>query len=210
MKKNNGLTSSVTKIMGYIFGVLVVCFSGYNTWELLYTSNNNLIIATLGLILFEGGLIYWWLVFQNGADGLPQMAISVLVFGLCLTGVIIANGVELGAFELSLDSHLPQQLTVGALIVQLIAKLVYPLVSPETSRKISTKILEGQLIRKAEEKLGDKMALVADDIAEKMSTIAQENLLLSIGHSAKQQVITPIAQKQDGGGAIEGETSFLE
>jgi len=192
MKKNNGLGSTITKILGYIFAVLVVCFSSYNTFQLLHTSSGNLIIATLGLVLFEGGMIYWWLVFQNGSEGLPQMGIAVFVFALCLLGVIIMNMVELGAMQLALDSHLPNQLTVGALIIQLIAKLVFPLVSPETARKIRTKILEGQLISRAETMLDSKMALVADDIAEKMSDVARDNLLLSIGHATTQQKIQPL------------------
>lgn len=192
MKKNNGLSSTITKILGYIFSVLVILFSSYNTFQLLHTSSGNLIIAVLGLVLFEGGMVYWWLVFQNGAEGLPQMGIALLVFALCLLGVVIASGVELGAVQLSLDSHLPQQLTVGALVVQLIAKMVYPLVSPETSRRIKTKILEGQLISKAETKLDGKMAELADDIAEKMSENAKDNLLLSIGHTSGKQTIRPL------------------
>ena len=120
------------------------------------------------------------------------MGIALLVFALCLLGVVIASGVELGAVQLSLDSHLPQQLTVGALVVQLIAKMVYPLVSPETSRRIKTKILEGQLISKAETKLDGKMAELADDIAEKMSENAKDNLLLSIGHTSGKQTIRPL------------------
>ena len=198
--KNNGLTATVTKLMGYVFTVLVIGFSSYNTWELLHKSSGNLLIATLGLVLFEGGLIYWWLVFQNGSEGLPQMAISAVVFTLCLTGVVIANMVELGAYQLTLDSHLPQQLTVGALIVQLVSKLVFPLVSPETARKIRTKILEGQLIAKSETKLDGKMALVSDEIAERLSDIARDNLLLSLGHTtttktSKEKAFTELPTK---------------
>ena len=215
MKKNNGLGSTVTKIIGYIFAVLVVCFSSYNTFELLHKSSGNLVIAVLGLALFEGGMLYWWLVFQNGSEGLPQMAISLLVFGLCLLGVIVANTVELGAYELALDSHLPQQLTVGALIIQLVAKLVSPLVSPETARKIKTKILEGQLIAKAETMLDGKMSLVADDIANKMSDNARDTLLLSLGHTTGQKIqpIAPTATvTPEKNAVIEGETgdNFLE
>ena len=217
MKKKNGLSSTVTKIFGYVLASLIVCFSGYNTFRLLHESSNNLIIATLGLVFFEGGMLYWWLTFQHGSDGLPQMSISLLVFALCLLGVIVANAVELGAYQLSLDSHLPNQLTVGALIVQLVAKLVFPLVSPETARKIKTKILEGQLMSRAETMLDSKMNLVSDDIAEKMSDNARDNLLLSLGHTTghKVQPIAPtvatvaVTEKND---VIEGQTgdNFLE
>ena len=217
MKKKNGLSSTVTKIFGYILATLIVLFSGYNTFRLLHESSGNLIIATLGLVFFEGGMLYWWLNFQHGSDGLPQMAISLLVFALCLLGVIVANAVELGAYELALGSHLPQQLTVGALIVQLVAKLIFPLVSPETARKIKTRILEGQLMARAETMLDSKMNLVSDDFAKKMSDNARDNLLLSLGHTTGQK-IQPVAtapavtSKEN---VIEGETgkpgdNFLE
>ena len=213
MKKNSGLTNTITKMLGYVFGGLVIMFSSYNTFELLHKSSGNLIIAVLGLVLFEGGMVYWWLVFQNNSEGLPQMGIALTVFALCLTGVVIANMVELGAVQLSLDSRLPQQLTVGALIVQLVAKMINPLVSPETARKIKTKILEGQLISKAESMLDAKMSLVADEIAEKMSDSARDTLLLSIGHTTSKEKLTTLpTQKTVTDAVIEGQTgdNFLE
>ena len=57
MKKKNGLTSMITGILGYILATLIVCFSGYNTFRLLYDSSGNLLIATLGLVFFEGGML---------------------------------------------------------------------------------------------------------------------------------------------------------
>ncbi len=209
MKKNNGLSSTITKIFGYILATLIVLFSGYNTFRLLHESSGNLVIASLGLVFFEGGMLYWWLCFQHGSDGLPQMSIALLVFALCLLGVVVANAVELGAYELTLGSRLPQQLTVGALIVQLVAKLVFPLVSPETARRIKTRILEGRLLVQAETMLDSKMNLLSDDIAEKMSDNARDNLLLSLGHTTGNKVQQIATVSND---VIEGQVGgdFLE
>lgn len=189
MKGNNhGLSHTINKIMSIFFGIIVVSFSSYNTWSLLNHTSGNILLATLGLILFEGGLIYWWYSFQHGADGLPQMAVSLIVFALCLLAVGIANAIELGAIKLSLDSALPNQLIAVATLIHLIAKMVYPLVSPDTFQRIKTRVLEGKLMQKASVMLDGKMDNLADDIAEKMSDNARDALLLSIGHTSGQKI----------------------
>lgn len=214
MKKNNGLSGTLNKIFGIVFGILVIGFSSYQTFYLLLHTSGNPVIAMIGLILFEGGMLYWLHTFQHGSNGLPQMSISLIVFILCLVGVIIANGIELGAIRLSLDSTLPNQLIVVCVIVHLIAKVTFPLVSPETSQKISNKVLEGKILAKAQTMLDDKMNLVADDIANKIAENAKDNLLLSIGHTTGQKVqpvANAITSKENH--VIEGETTgdnFLE
>ena len=196
MKGNNhGLSHTINKIMSVFFGIIVVCFSSYNTFALLNHTSGNVLLATLGLILFEGGLIYWWYSFQHGADGLAQMSIALIVFGLCLLAVGLANAIELGAIKLSLDSALPNQLIAVATLVHLVAKMVYPLVSPDTFQRIKTRILEGKLMQKANVMLDDKMDNLAEDIANKMSDNARDALLLSIGHTSGQK-IQPIQPSQ--------------
>ena len=213
MNKNAGLSHTINKIASYVFATLVLCFSSYNTWLLLYNTSGSIVIATLGLLLFEGGMLFWWHSFQHGANGLPQMAVSLIVFALCLLAVGAANMIELGAITLGVDSHLPNQLIVGATLIHLTAKMIYPLISPETARAIKTKILEGKLIDKADSMLDSKMSELAEPIAEKMAENAKNALLLSIGYSgtpaALQSVQISTAQnEQQKGGAIEGD--FLE
>lgn len=210
MKKNGGLNGTINKIFGLVFGILVIGFSSYQTFYLLLHTSNNPVIAAIGLILFEGGMLFWLHTFQHGSQGLPQMAISLIVFILCLVGVIVANAIELGAVTLSLDSHLPNQLIVIAVIVHLIAKVTFPLVSPETSQKIGTKVLEGRILTKAQTMLDDKMAVVADDIANKMAETAKDALLLSIGYSDSAKSIRslqplPAAAVARGDGSADAE-----
>ncbi len=216
MNKNKGLSHTINKIASYIFATLVLCFSSYNTWLLLYNTSGSIVIATLGLLLFEGGMLFWWHSFQHGANGLPQMAVSLIVFALCLIAVGAANMIELGAITLGVDSHLPNQLIVGATLIHLTAKMIYPLISPETARAIKTKILEGKLIDKADTMLDSKMGALAEPIAERMAESAKNALLLSIGYSDSTTMIQPAqigtaqnekkeAKKE---GAIEGD--FLE
>ncbi len=213
MNKNKGLSHTINKIASYIFATLVLCFSSYNTWLLLYNTSGSIVIATLGLLLFEGGMLFWWHSFQHGANGLPQMAVSLIVFALCLLAVGAANMIELGAIELGVDSHLPNQLIVGATLIHLTAKMIYPLISPETARAIKTKILEGKLIDKADSMLDSKMSELAEPIAEKIAENAKTALLLSIGYSESTATIQPVPTRQaaaaQSGEVIEG-GDFLE
>ena len=178
-----GLSHTVNKILSVLFGVIVVFFSSYNTWSLLNHTSGNPLLATLGLILFEGGLLYWWFTFQHGAHGLPQMAISLLVFILCMVAVALANAIELGAYRIEVGSVLPNQLIAIATLIHLVAKMVYPLVSPETAQAIKTRVLEGKLIDKASVMLDSKIDNLADEIANRMSDNARDTVLLSFGHT---------------------------
>ena len=54
----NDMAKSVLRFIGYLFGILVLGFTGYQTWSLLYMVRNSTIVATLGLVLFEGSMLY--------------------------------------------------------------------------------------------------------------------------------------------------------
>ncbi len=56
----NDMAKSVLRFLGYLFGILVLGFTGFQTWSLLYTVSNSTIVAILGLVLFEGSMLYWW------------------------------------------------------------------------------------------------------------------------------------------------------
>lgn len=76
----SALFGGMIKMLGVIFAVLVLGFTGFQTWSLLHEVSGNLVISIIGLALFEGGMLYWWAIFQYEAEGLGQLvAPSVLM-----------------------------------------------------------------------------------------------------------------------------------
>ena len=95
------LTQTVLKISGTLFAALLLAFTGFETFMFLWTVTGNPILAAIGLVMFEGGFLFWAFVFMHGAEGSIQMAISLMTSVLCLTGVIVAVGAQLGGIDLA-------------------------------------------------------------------------------------------------------------
>lgn len=160
------LSKSIMSIIGVIFAVVLLLFTGTQTYALLYAVSGSHITAAVGLVLFEAGLIYWWLEFQHDAEGLLQMGIALLMFMVCLLLVTGATALNLGAVEETfLGSDTPAKIITIAALIQLAAKLVYPLVGPERYRQITEKAQEGKILRETHRRFEHKI----DDIARELS-----------------------------------------
>lgn len=144
------LMSGVVNLLGALFGVLVLSFTGYQTWMLLFEVSQNAIVATIGLILFEGGTIYWWSIFKSEAKGIMQMALSLLLFVFGLLLMVGSNGLHLGAIDPTfLGQRTPERLILVAAVISLVGKLLFPLLSPEMTQNIWQRALQGMLLLKA-------------------------------------------------------------
>lgn len=156
------LGKNILKILGTIFALLVIGFTGVQTWSLLYEVSADPVTSTIGLVLFEGGMLYWWFVFQREAEGIFQMALSLLaaIFGLLL--VIGATSLHLGAVEADLlGVHTPARLVTVAAVVNLASKFLFPLFEPQTFELIWERALEGRVMLKAYQQADSKV----DDLA---------------------------------------------
>lgn len=180
----NDMAKTTLKILGYLFTLLVLGFTGYQTWSLLYEVSNNPIVAGLGLALFEGSMIYWWLAFQKEAEGLPQMALSLLValFGLLLVGG--ATALHLGAVGADiLGSETPARLVTLAAIINLVAKFAMPLLHPDVMKTTYRKALTGKVMSQTfaqfETKVKDIATQLAEDVAEDWKEEMRREILAS-------------------------------
>lgn len=162
----NELFKKVIQFMGILFAALVIGFTGYQTYSLLSEVSGNPLIAWLGLALFEGGMLYWWFVFQKEAEGIGQLALSLLLFVFGLALVAGSTGLHLGAIDAgALGANTPAKLVTVAAIINLIGKTLYPIFSPTTFGHIWERALEGVVMAKAYKAAQGK----ADDMAEKLA-----------------------------------------
>lgn len=165
------LHTNILSYIGYAFGALVLVFTAFNTYSLLLAaSGGQHFIAAIGLILFEGGMLFWWWTFQSSADGLPQMALSMImaIFGLMAVGV--ATALHLGAVSPdAFGANTPAKLVSIAAFLNLAAKFLFPLVHPDTATTIQRKALQGkiqaQTFLKFDSKVNEMSGQIADDLA---------------------------------------------
>lgn len=211
------LGKTIVQILGFLFSILVLSFTGYQTWSLLLEVTGNPLIAALGLVLFEGGMLYWLATFKNDAEGVMQMAISLLlfIFGLFLVGG--ATALHLGAVTAdTLGPSTPSKLITIAAILNLLGKTIYPIFAPETFAHVYKRALEGLVMAKAyaaaQDKTDDLAIKLADTIGEEMvrkltvSVLTSQHLAHNAAKILPHAVPAPITA-YDEGEVIEGEVA---
>lgn len=191
--KPGSISAMVINVLGWLFGAIMVAWSGYRSWHILYNtvSNDNsilkVVIPLLGICIFEGGMLYWFFHFVHKAEGTPQKAVAIVTAILDLIFVLIAFGSDVanasGASEL--DKSVPVVLVGAATAVNLIAKIADYLTSPKVL--VSIKIgghtdtitdmamikLEQSIVKLAEEKAEQLAAQLRAEVmknAERMVT----------------------------------------
>jgi len=163
------LSKPVLSIVGILFAMLLLGYTGFQTFSLLLEVSGSPLIAAIGLIMFEAGMIYWWMVFRNDAEGLLQMALSLLVFLACLTFVIMATALKLGAVGADiLGANTPAKIITAAAVIQLTAKLLFPLFHPATLQAIKERVQDGKILGIADEKFDKRVDGIAADYADAM------------------------------------------
>lgn len=166
------LGKKLLNLLGVVFALVLLAFTASQTYALLLEVSGNATTAAIGLALFEGGMIYWWYVFQRGAEGLFQMAIALLMFVLCLGLVIVATALKLGAVDVNLlGQATPAKVITVAVLLQLTAKLLFPLVAPETFNQITERANEGKIMAKAQRLFSAKHDAIANDVADDMAEL---------------------------------------
>ena len=163
------LTKSGLTIVGFLFAILLLAFTGVQTYSLILAITGSAIMAVVGLTMFEGGMLYWWQTFRAQAEGLLQMSLSLLVFLACLLFVVTATALKLGAVDAAiLGVSTPAKLITAAAVIQLTAKLLFPLLHPDVVDAINERVREGKILAAASEKFDKRVDGIADDYTDMM------------------------------------------
>ncbi len=183
---------SVLSLVGPLFALLLLGFTGYQTWTLLLAVSGSPIIATIGLILFEAGMIYWWFVFRTEAEGLPQMALSLMVFLACFVFVGIATALKLGAVDAAvLGEHTPAKIITAAAVIQLAAKLFFPLLHPDVTHAIKERVQDGKIMNLGNNKFDARIDGIADEYADAMVAVRTEQFLNRLNMKYSTRYLLP-------------------
>lgn len=158
-------------IAGGIFGALLLGFTAMETFQFLNGVTDNPVVAVIGLVMFEGGFIYWGVVFKKSAEGLVQMAIALLTSLVDFGAVIVAVALSLGAVDKTvLGDKTASVVVVVAVLVNLSAKFFFSLTDPEVMQNIVKRASSGAAISETfrifQSMVRDKAPLLANKMAE--------------------------------------------
>lgn len=208
---------AVISLLGFLFGLLVLVFTGMQTWLLIYEVTQDAITATVGLVLFEGSTLYWWATFKNHSEGLMQMALSLLLFIFGLLLMVGSNGLHLGAVDATfLGEKTPQRLILLAAIVNLVGKLLFPLFAPIVMQEIWQRALQGMLLARAlmqtEATINKQAQRIAARLGAAMAESVEIDLMTAYQLPHRRQLTTTTTTTNDDnsdgeGTIIEGETT---
>jgi hypothetical protein len=164
------ITAFIAKLVGGIFFLIALVFTGIQTYSLIYDISGNFWTATLGLIMFEFAMIYWWAIFQYSADGIPQLGLSALLTVIALIFVLTATALKLGAVDMQAFGPATANLLVtGAVIANVVGKMLFPLLSQKTMEDIWGRAIQG------------KWVMAAYASAERQSDVHVQRLTDSVG-----------------------------
>lgn len=212
------LFAGMIRLLGVLFAILVLGFTGYQSWSLLYDVSDSAMVATLGLILFEGGMIYWWAVFLRDAEGILQMALSLLLAITSLVLVGLAVALHLGAVDVSMmGPNTPAKLISLAALAHLTGKFLYPIFAPATYENILARALEGVVavrsFSKAEQTVERTSAQMAAIIGNEVARRVQVRMLTQYGLESLVEQIQPViidAEAVDGDGGDAPRRSLID
>lgn len=194
-------------ILGIVFKVGLLVVTAINTYGILYAISQDNLWAAAALILFEGGLIYWWLVFKNDTESsVVQMAISLIMFITCLLLVAAANALHLGAISPDmLGEGTIEKVVIMAVVIQLAASLIYPMVSQEHLSALMTRIAIGLVWARAQSNVMNNL----DHLAEQTQTEIEGRMWRTIQSSINQTANSRLLgeQGQRAHVVIEGQTT---
>lgn len=150
------LAGSIGKILFWIFAVAIFFWTASLSLAALRTIlPNDPVKPFVGLVLTDIGALTWLLVFIGQAQGLPQRAISLIMFIVDLAGVILLSAFELLSSGQQL-ARVPEELgnaviwgVIGLTLVNLAAAYFYHLAEPHTWKSIEFGVLTDRLQKEA-------------------------------------------------------------
>lgn len=159
----------------YIFAALLIAWTAYNTWSLLFQVTASPFIASLGLILFEGGALLWLIIFLLSADGLGQMAVSFITAVFDLILVVLAVALHIGAVDPAAYMTEPERaasvLILIATIANLVAMFVFHLAEPAAIKAIAEKAAHGMIMARTYKRLDEMTKDMAEGLAQETAEV---------------------------------------
>lgn len=199
---------SMWRIILYAFGFGLVAWTGYHTYQMLYYTDpqpSNTALAIFGLLIFEGGLLLWFQLFQRDAKSIMQHVIALLgtITGLFLVIVAFSIYWFTPLNELRNAESTAKWTIIVATVLNLIYFLVYELSEPSMWERIQEGIHVALVLFKADQKAAGKVEAQADALAEELGEQRKQRAFAE----ARSRNSAPVKQVSGGGGNNNGNSN---
>jgi hypothetical protein len=138
--KGSTVKSTKTTILKFVFGLAILGFTSWRTYNLMGFTSPDFITTVLGLVLFDAGALVWLVLYLKDATGGPQRAIAQIAFGCDLVLTILAVIADLIIAGTLIER--PDWVGVAALVIislaaaiNIILLYIYHLNDPEVLRE---------------------------------------------------------------------------
>lgn len=185
-------------ILGLAFKVGLFIVTAINTYGILYLISQDRIWSAAGLLLFEVGLLYWWLIFKNDTEAsVVQMAISLMMFVTCLLLVAAANALHLGALSPDiLGTGTISKVVIAAVVIHLSASLFYPIASQEHMAALVNQIALGLVWARAQGNVMANLDRLAEQTQAEIEDRMWQTIQSRIRHAANDRLTDGINVEQ--------------
>jgi hypothetical protein len=168
----------IAKLTFYGIALVTLCWTGFLTYSFVSKTLSNLgpVIPALSLIVFDGGMISWLVVFLHHAEGAGQrgLAIGLTLFDLIGVGLMAFSEILLGGQTMIAA---PVELANWALygiaiwtIGNVAGVVLFHLFDPVAQREMALKDAQDTVLAQTFEQLKIKTANIAAEVADRLST----------------------------------------
>ena len=177
-------------IMGLAFKLFLLIFTGLNTWHLLYGLSNDPVWSLIGVVLFEGALLYWWNMFRSDVEPtVGQIAISLGMFIISLLLVLLASALELSAISATaLGTNTVARVIVIAVALNLAAAMFHSILSHNIMNEVIKRTVSGIVWSKAQAALLNQTDSLAADLSRELTTQTWEFIEADVRRSANRSL----------------------
>lgn len=177
-------------IMGLAFKLFLLIFTGLNTWHLLYGLSNDPVWSLIGVVLFEGALLYWWNMFRSDVEPtVGQIAISLGMFIISLLLVLLASALELSAISASaLGPNTVARVIVIAVALNLAAAMFHSILSHNIMTEVIKRTVSGIVWSKAQAALLNQTDSLAADLSRELTAQTWEFIEADVRRSANRSL----------------------
>lgn len=197
----------IGKILGLVFGALVIGFTAWLTYLLAARIiPDNPILQAMCVILFDGGALIWFILFLTQAMGTAQWAVAGVGFAVGLVGAVIMAGGELllGQSLVVLDNTEEiGWILVSTVIVAALCHATLTYAFHFTEPAVWNRIENNQRISKVQEKAYQTGRAEIDREAESMG----KDLAASLVYQARAELAAAALPHLRTGASIESATA---
>lgn len=167
----NELMKTSAKFFFVALAVLIIGWTGWHTYSVMYAATKDQVASVYGLIVFEGGMLTWFTLFMKNAESMGQHVVALFgtFIGVLMVCVAFYISMQVDPKEIVQYGSIGRWLIVVATIETLVFVLLYELFNPKVWEELMEMIHVAMLNAKAEKKAQAMIEKDSDALAEEIA-----------------------------------------